>query len=88
VLGRRRPRLRCSPPESSSGSLLLPAAYLLIVVAGDLGPALEMAFAPTPLCWSRTLDWPPRSPRPRSRSHSVGWLTVRTDLGAAPGRRC
>ena len=65
---------------------MLPAAYLLIVVGGDLGPALEVAFdADTALLVARTLGLAAAvTATAIAIALPVGWLTVRTDL---PARR-
>jgi iron(III) transport system permease protein len=87
VLGRRRP----PAPLLAAGivvgaAAMLPAAYLLIVVAGDLGPALEVAFdADTALLVARTVGLAAAvTATATAIALPVGWLTVRTDL---PARR-
>ncbi len=65
---------------------LLPAGYLLIIVAGDLGPALEVAIDPeTLLVVARTLALAAAvTATAIAIALPIGWLTVRTDL---PARR-
>jgi len=65
---------------------ILPAAYLVVVIAGDLSAALEVAFS------SRALETLLRTAALTAAvvvasvaiALPIGWLTVRTDL---PGRR-
>ncbi len=65
---------------------VLPAAYLVVVIAGDLSAALEVAFS------SRALETLVRTAALTAAvvvasvaiALPIGWLTVRTDL---PGRR-
>jgi iron(III) transport system permease protein len=65
---------------------VLPAAYLLIVVAGDLGDALSTALASrTAAIVARTLALTAAvTATALALALPIGWLTVRTDL---PGRR-
>jgi iron(III) transport system permease protein len=87
LLGRRRPPLPLLIAGIVVGTAaLLPAAYLLIVVAGDLGPALEVAFdADTALLVARTLGLAAAvTATTIAIALPIGWLTVRTDL---PARR-
>ncbi|HEX2128301.1 MAG TPA: iron ABC transporter permease [Solirubrobacterales bacterium] len=87
LLGSRKP-----PPALLIAGLViaagavLPAAYLLIVVAGDLGPALEVAFdSETAAVMARTLGLAAAvTAAAIAIAVPIGWLTVRTDL---PGRR-
>ena len=82
---------RPSPSLLLGGSLiglaaLLPAGYLLIIVADDLGPALEVAVDPdTLLVVARTLALAAAvTATAVAIALPVAWLTVRTDL---PARR-
>ena len=82
---------RPSPSLLLAGALiglaaLLPAGYLLIIVAGDLGPALEVAVDPdTLLVVARTLALAAAvTATAVAIALPVAWLTVRTDL---PARR-
>ncbi len=66
--------------------MILPAAYLAIVVAGDLGPALEVAFdSRTAAILARTVALATAvTAASIAIALPLAWLTVRTDL---PGRR-
>jgi iron(III) transport system permease protein len=87
VLGRRRPSLGLlAAGLIVAAAAALPAAYLLVVVAGDLGAALDVAFDPeTALVVLRTLGLAAAvTVTAIAIALPIGWLTVRTDL---PGRR-
>ena len=66
--------------------MILPAAYLVIVVAGSLGPALDTAFSSrTAATLGRTLGLATAvTAASIALALPLAWLTVRTDL---PGRR-
>jgi iron(III) transport system permease protein len=87
ILGRRRPPLAILLVGIFVGvCVILPAAYLVIVVAGDLGPALDTALASrTAAVVGRTLGLAAADTATSiAIALPVAWLTVRTDL---PGRR-
>jgi len=87
LLGRRKPpaALLAAGLVIAAGAVL-PAVYLLIVIAGDLGPALDVAFdADTGLVLLRTLALAAAVTAAAVLiAVPIAWLTVRTDL---PGRR-
>ena len=66
--------------------MALPAAYLVVIVAGDLGPALDTAFdSRTAAVLARTAGLAAAVTLASiAIALPLGWLTVRTDL---PGRR-
>lgn len=87
LLGRRRPPASLLVVGLIIGAaVMLPAAYLLIVVAGDLGPALDTALdSRTAGILARTLGLAAAvTATSIAIALPVGWLTVRTDL---PARR-
>jgi len=69
-----------------AAAAVLPAAYLFVVVAGDLGDALAEAFTSrTAAILARTLGLAAAvTATAVAIALPIGWLTVRTDL---PGRR-
>jgi len=69
-----------------AAAAVLPAAYLFVVVAGDLGDALGTALtSPTAAILARTLALAAAvTTAAVAIALPIGWLTVRTDL---PGRR-
>jgi iron(III) transport system permease protein len=86
-LGPRRPPLGLLAAGLVIGvAALLPAAYLVVVVLGDLGPALETAVeSRTVAVAARTLGLAAAvTAAAIAIALPLGWLTVRTDL---PGRR-
>jgi iron(III) transport system permease protein len=87
LLGRRRPPAGLLFAGVVVGiAAVLPAAYLLIAVAEDLGPALEVALASETLgVVARTLALAAAvTASAIVIALPIGWLTVRTDL---PARR-
>lgn len=87
LLGRRRPPATLLAIGLAVGAAaLLPAAYLAIAVADDLGRALEVAFSSeTAALAARTLGLAAAvTAAAAAIAVPIGWLTVRTDL---PGRR-
>jgi iron(III) transport system permease protein len=87
LLGQRRPPLPLLVAGLVIGAgVMLPAAYLVIVIAGDLGGALDTAFdSRTAAILGRTLGLVAAvTATAIAIALPVGWLTVRTDL---PGRR-
>ncbi len=87
MLGTRRPPLGLLAAGVAIGvAVVLPAAYLVIVVGGDLGPALETAFdSRTGAILARTLGLAAAvTAASIAIALPIAWLTVRTDL---PARR-
>ncbi|MQA76343.1 MAG: ABC transporter permease subunit [Solirubrobacterales bacterium] len=83
---RRPPAILLAGGVLVGAAVVLPAAYLLIVVAGDLGPALDTALdSDTFWVMARTLALAAAvTGASIAIALPIGWLTVRTDL---PGRR-
>ena len=83
---RRAPAWLLAAGALVGAAAVLPAAYLVILVAGDLSASLEVAFS------SRALETLLRTAALTAAvvvasvalALPIGWLTVRTDL---PGRR-
>ena len=87
LLGRRRPPATLLVAGLLVGAAaMLPAAYLVIVIADDLGPALEVAFSSeTAALAARTLGLAVAvTAAAAAIAVPIAWLTVRTDL---PARR-
>jgi iron(III) transport system permease protein len=87
LLGRRRPPAGLLAAGTAIAlAAVLPAAYLLIVVAGDLGPALDTALdSETALVLVRTVGLAAAvAATAVAIAVPLAWLTVRTDL---PARR-
>lgn len=87
IFGARRPPAPLLIAGIAIGvAALLPAGYLLIIVAGELGPALEVAVDPdTLLVVARTLALAAAvTATAIAIALPIAWLTVRTDL---PARR-
>lgn len=87
LLGARRPPASLLGAGLAVGlAAVLPAAYLLIVVAEDLGPALDVAIdSETLLIVARTLALAAAvTAAAIAIALPIAWLTVRTDL---PARR-
>jgi iron(III) transport system permease protein len=87
LFGRRRPPLGLLAAGIVVGvAAVLPAAYLLVIVAEDLGPALDVALdSETLAIVARTLALAAAVTLTAiAIALPIGWLTVRSDL---PGRR-
>jgi iron(III) transport system permease protein len=87
LVGRRRPPAALLVAGALVGAgAVLPAAYLLVVVLGDLGPALKHAFtSDTALVVLRSLGLTAAvCATAVALALPLAWLTTRTDL---PGRR-